>query len=99
MTDDVAILRVENDRLRDLLIEYDIDPDPAPPEPEQFGPPTEWAWRMRKLFARSAAHAAVDLMRQTEAVRHLSGNQWDAPAGKIGSTLRIRLPNNFTVTQ
>ena len=92
---DETSLRAENERLRDLLIDNGIDPDPSPPEPERFGPPTEMDWRMGTLFAKAAKDAALDIMRQTEAMKWLTGHQWEED---VGSTLRIRKPNNFTVT-
>lgn len=95
---DIATLRVENARLRYLLEEHGIDPDPRPPEPERFGPPTEIDWKMQWYFARAAEKQAVETMRMMADMVFRTGENWpvDEQGCHIGPTLRIRLPANFT---
>jgi hypothetical protein len=94
MSDDPIALKAEIERLRELLINNDIDPDPAPPEAEQFGPPTEWQWRMQQMFAASAGafakHATEVLLREPRWINLIS------PEGEA-SKLRIRAPTKFEV--
>jgi len=83
-------LRAEIARLRELLEDHGIDPEPYVPPPPQFGPPTEWEWRLAELFKKSAAHAATMLLTQK--------NDWLFTAGeKPLSALGVRLPMDFTV--
>jgi hypothetical protein len=91
MTDPLA----EIARLRALLEAHDIDPDPEPecePEPEQFGPPTLLEHVTREAL-RAFARKALDWT-AGDWERWTSDKQTPAD-----STLRIRLPKNFTVTR
>ncbi len=84
-------LRAEIARLRDLLEENGIDPEPYVPPPPQFGPPTRMEWQMAHLF--DAANR--DMMRRLwEEPRSLA---WALQDAKIGTTLRVRLPTDFSV--
>jgi hypothetical protein len=91
--DDLETLRAENRRLRDLLDDHGIDPDPTSPEPEQFGPPTLMEHTMRRLFAQSAARMMDDRSRWFTDRIFLGGTQW--PDGM----LKVRVPADFTVRQ
>jgi hypothetical protein len=79
-------------RLRQLLWDNGIDPDPAPPELPQYGPPTEFEWTMHKLFQRSSQYFANLLEEQTKTLDWLSGSQW-AP-GEV----KIKIPRDHIVT-
>lgn len=91
--DELLALRAENQRLRDLLIDNGLEPDPLPPEPEQFGPPTELMWKIQRMLTRSAeAFAAGETERLLDR-NFCAGLQWGAEF----STLRVRKPVRFEV--
>ena len=94
MTDDPTALRAEIGRLRALLDDHGIDPDPAPPEPEQYGPPTQIEWYMQQSFAACARGVAEQEYRWITELGFWDGEQWVKP----GTTLRIRVPKKFEVT-
>lgn len=83
-------LRAEIARLRDLLEENGIDPEPYVAPPPQFGPPTEREWCFQKLFVKSTAQAVTMLLTQKTDRLFADGAQWPA-------TLRVRLPTDFTI--
>lgn len=91
--DEVTVLKADNQRLRDLLIDNGLEPDPRPPEPEQFGPPTELMWKLQRMFARSTAAFVAEETRRLLDRNFCSGLQWGAEF----STLRIRKPTRFEV--
>jgi hypothetical protein len=86
---DTAALQAEIDRLRELLLDNDINPDPEPAYVAPFGPPTLSEHLMSQMM-----DGAIKLMvRQIVAeVPHIYDNEWAKPGAQIGSTLRIRLP-------
>ncbi len=51
-----------------------------------------------QMFARTADHIAAELLENERTNVFLSGEQWDKNDFKIGSQLRIRLPQNYIVT-
>ncbi len=95
MTDDLITLRAEIARLRDLLEDHGIDPDPAPPEPEQYGPPTYMMWRMQQMFAATVRSVVQQHTTWITERGFWEGDQWVKP----GTTLRVRVPNSFKVFQ
>ncbi len=86
--DDVVALRAEVERLRDLLLENGIDPEPYVPPPEKYGPPTLFEHTMRKMTAKFFAHAVARFMEPNPILA-------DMPIGPI----RIRLPTDYSVTR
>jgi hypothetical protein len=76
-------------RLRRLLWENGIDPDPEPALPPQFGPPTESEYQMQQLFRAATEGYAESIMEQITDMGFLSGEQ-DVP-------LKIKLPKSFQV--
>lgn len=90
--DDLAALREEIERLRDLCEENGIDPDPYFPPPPKFGPPT----LMEHMFYEASASLFKDCaLRLLETSPLLD----DLPYGTGAGTLRICLPKDFTVTR
>lgn len=89
-------LHAEIARLRDLLEENGIDPDPAPPELPQFGPPTEWQDQMSKMMIKATAGLVRSVLLHD--IAFAAGEQW-APGSKIGSTLPIRRPVSYNVVK
>ena len=87
MIDDIIMLQAEIERLRELLIENGIDPEPYDEPPEQFGPPTLAQYLMRQAMTRMFTKAAVGLWKDKAAVSGLSGG-----------SIRIRLPTDYTAT-
>jgi hypothetical protein len=91
---DNKTLRAENERLRELLIENDIDPDPEPPAPPYFTVPTLAEWRISQMFARSAEYWLKSI-EGTNALREfLEGSEWSE-----GQLLRVRMPTDFQVNR
>lgn len=79
-------------RLRAVCEAHDVDPDwvPPEPEPEQFGPPTEFEWRMHRLMVSSTRHMADLLVRTITDRTFLEGDQWP----NVGE-LRIKVPDSL----
>ena len=86
----------EIQRLRELLLENDIDPEPYVPPPEQFGPPTYYEYLMHQQMVKVFERAAADLLKPNPYMESLAYN--DA-AGPIGCNVRIRLPADYSVTR
>ena len=80
----------EINRLRELLLDNGIDPEPYISEPEQFGPPTEWEWKMRKLFENAFNLSKKSWIDQVSHRHFLEGTTWP-------TTLTIRLPEDFMI--
>jgi hypothetical protein len=49
--DEIAMLRTENERLRELLIENDINPEPEPAYVPLYGPPTSYQHTLNVALA------------------------------------------------
>jgi len=93
--DDITALQAEVERLRDLLIENDIDPEPYVAQPEQFGPPTRFQQMVQKESAKLFAQTAVRLWRRDASLQDLN---YAADGELIGREIRIRLPIDYTAT-
>jgi hypothetical protein len=99
-TDDPIILRAEITRLRGLLDDYGINPDPVedePPKPECYGPPTlleamtrQTVAAMAARFAGSQKQGMKDFWLRDRAFAE--GEQWP-------SSVRVRVPIGFEVSQ
>jgi hypothetical protein len=81
-------------RLRAVCEAHDVDPDwqPPEPEPEQFGPPTAWEWRMSRNFEASTRNMA-------ELMMDLIPRLYDGPLWPDTGELRIKVPDSFTVNR
>ncbi len=77
----------EIERLRDMLSEEGISPDPAPPYVAPHGPPTAREHLMQQYAAVCAARFGAD-------VAFTSGGQWAS-----ASTLRVRKPITYGIVQ
>lgn len=93
MTDDPAELRAEIARLRALLDDHGIDPDPEPPSPPQYWVLTRAEWQFQRMFAATTRDLVEGHARYVTDVGFWEGDQWLRP----GTTLRVRMPNKFTV--
>ena len=87
-------LEAENQRLRDLLVDYGIDPEPAPVEPPQFGPPTHIEYLMQRTVERAAGKIVEGLLNSSPLLRWLQGEEWD---DKQRAELRVKLPAEFRI--
>jgi len=89
MSDDPIELRAEIARLRELLDDNGIDPDPVVWPAKPFGPPT-----LLDHMTHQAAVSAISSMladwKRTDAIFASWGDKGGAP-------LRIRLPADFSV--
>jgi hypothetical protein len=97
VTEDPATLHVEIVRLRDLLEDNGIDPDPAPPEPEQYGPPTELEWRMCRLMEAATRGLLKQYVERASDIAFYEGPQWTAE--QTARMLRVRVPATFNVVR
>lgn len=89
---DLQAMADEIERLRDLLSEHGIDPEPYVAPPVKFGPPT----RAEFLLHEITANAFASMARQFVAEQLSSAyDVTDEPPAQIDSTLRIRMPNNY----
>lgn len=74
---DILDLQREIDRLRALLWDHDIDPDPIR---EQFGPPTKEMSSMAAIvnttLAARAPKMVESLLKGNALLRHLSSDEW-----------------------
>lgn len=78
MPDRILELEREIERLRGLLLDYDIDPDPALP---QVGPPTAAIASIGALvnatFAVHAQKVAASMVKNNPLLRRLSRKEYD----------------------
>lgn len=91
--DAVAELRAEIERLRGLLERNDISPDAAQPVPERVGYPTLLEHRLETTLRGFAARHLL-----SKSVMLENYGAFLSPA-KIGSTLSVRVPVDFTVNR
>ena len=96
----VTLLQNEVVRLRNIIDEAGMNYEPHIPEPEQFGPITEAIWHIQQVVARSNEWCRGE---SEKSLAWLSGGYWDdafaQEGARIGSSLRIRLPESFEVKQ
>lgn len=93
---DYDTLLAENERLRELLEDHGICPDPEPDYVPTFGPPTLLEWRMQETFAKSAASCVQHITEKNALLRFLESPKWSKGEEQ---SMRIRLPNDYTVNR
>ena len=86
-------MKAEIERLRELLLDNGINPDPSLPEP--FGPPTAMMWGIQQRFAKSAAICAKQDAEQMREKMFMTDPQWTS---EQYAQFWIRVPRNFKVT-
>jgi hypothetical protein len=97
MMDAVAELRAEIERLRELLERNDISPDAPEPVPERVGPPTLLEYLTSQML-QATLQGCVARHLLSKSVMLENYGAFLSPA-KIGSTLSIRVPVDFTVNR
>lgn len=96
--DEIVTLRAETERLRELLIENGIDPEPYVEPPPQFGPPTLLEHLMHKAAEMMFKQAAIDIMKPSP-ILHVPSNNHVSQGANPPTHFRIRLPADFSVTR
>lgn len=96
--EDLEALRAENERLRELLLDNGISPEPYVPPLPQFGPPTYSDFLMVQTTS-ALFKIAVDSFLRFSETRKLDECFFSGEAWPPSDALRIRLPVDFNVIQ